>query len=92
MLPLITAPKHITASYLPLFAILLAISGISKAPGTHATSTSSSLTLWRINPSIAPDNNFPVINSLNLAATIPILTPFDTNLPSNLFMSIISFC
>ena len=37
--------EQITASYFPLFAILDAISGISKAPGTHATWMSSSFTL-----------------------------------------------
>lgn len=39
------------------------------------------------NPSIAPLTNFELINSLNLAATIPILSSFcGTTFPSNVFM------
>ena len=39
-----TAPTQITASYLPDFASFLAASGISNAPGTHASVMSSSAT------------------------------------------------
>jgi len=56
--------------------------GISKAPGTQAISISFSFTFSLLRLSSAPDNNFEVINSLNLATTIPILILFATKLPS----------
>ena len=55
------------------FAILDAIKGISNAPGTQATSMSFSPTFSLFKLSNAPANSLEVINSLNLATTIPIL-------------------
>ena len=43
-------------------------------------------TSLRIKPSIAPPNNFEVINSLKRATTIAILTSFPINFPSNVVM------
>ena len=73
--PLITAPRHTIASYFPDCAIFLAMSGISKAPGTHATSMSSALPPWRRKESSAPERSLDVMNSLKRAATMPILWP-----------------
>lgn len=41
---------------------------------------------WRFSPSKAPLSNFPVMNSLKRAATMPILISFDTSFPSNVFI------
>ena len=60
------------ASYFPDFAAFFAISGISNAPGTHATSIFSSATSCLVRPSSAPSTSFDTINSLNLAATMHI--------------------
>ena len=74
------------ASYLPDIAIFFATTGISNAPGTQANVISSSLTLCLVSPSTAPPISFETINSLNLAATIPIFTPSATIFPSNVFI------
>ena len=75
-----------TASYFPLFAIFFAMSGISNAPGTHATSMFSSGTSCLTSPSFAPPKSFDVINSLNLATTIPTLIPSCVIFPSITFI------
>ena len=59
-----------TASYFLERANFFAASGISKAPGTHAISISSSLTPCLFKASIAPDKSFDPINSLNLPTII----------------------
>ena len=71
-----------TASYLPLSAILESTSGISNAPGTQATEMSSGFTPWRSRPSSQPLSSLETMNSLNLAATMPIFMFSDTSLPS----------
>jgi hypothetical protein len=59
-----TAPKQITAAYRPLVACRAATSGISKAPGTQATSIAASPTPCARSVSTAPLNNLEVIVSL----------------------------
>ena len=54
------------ALYFSDFATFFAITGISNAPGTQTMSMSFSFTPCLLNSSIAPDNNFEPINSLNL--------------------------
>ena len=49
------------ASYLPDLAIFLAARGISKAPGTHATVISSSLTSCLTSPSTAPPTSPSIV-------------------------------
>lgn len=68
-----TAPRHITAAYLPLFASFLAAGTISIAPGTQTTVIWSSDAPWRWRASMAPPSSFEVMNSLNLLATITYL-------------------
>ena len=55
--PRITAPRHTTASTPPCSASSRAAIGISKAPGTQATVTSSGAAPWRSSASRAPSSN-----------------------------------
>src|SRR5215210_1897121 len=52
-----------------------ATSGISNAPGTQATSTSSAATPWRTSPSRAPSRSIRVTSSLKRATTMPKRSP-----------------
>ena len=82
-----TAPRQMTASNLPLSAIFFATTGISNAPGTQATVTSSSGTLWRRSASVAPPSSFVVMNSLKRAHTMPTFMPSLTTLPSMMLIA-----
>src|SRR6266550_1343881 len=73
--PRITAPRQISASNRPDPARRSATSGISKAPGTQATVTSSGTTPWCDKPAHAPSTSFEVTSSLNREATIATRRP-----------------
>src|SRR5918994_3167996 len=78
--PRITAPRQITASY-PDAAARRAAIGSSKAPGTHATTRSSSTTPCARRHSIAPASSLPVTISLNLETTSANRRPRARNSP-----------
>src|SRR5919204_3011640 len=78
--PRITAPRQITASY-PDAAACRAAVGSSKAPGTHATTKSSSSTPCARRHSIAPASSLPVTISLNLETTSANRRPRARNSP-----------
>ena len=69
-------------------AHFLATNGISKAPGHQTTSMLDSSTPWRFSSSIAPDSNFPPINSLNLEIIIQNFSLFVVKLPCIMFVII----
>ena len=73
--PLITAPRHTTASNRSDSAILRATTGISKEPGTLATVISPSATPCPARADRAPSSSFEVTKLLNLATTSPIRSP-----------------
>ena len=73
--PRITAPRQMTPSNRPERAKRRATSGISNAPGTHATSMSSSDTPRAVRPASAPSTSLRVMTSLKRAATTAIRRP-----------------
>ena len=78
--PRITAPRHTTASHSPEAARRCATSGISNAPGTQCTGTSSRPPA-RSTPS-APSSNGFVMWSLNRPATTTMRIPVASSVPS----------
>ena len=79
--PRITAPRQITASNSPDAAHCLAANGISKAPGTQATVTSSSRTPCRPRPPRAPSSRRWVTRSLKRPQTTATRTPEPSTSP-----------
>jgi hypothetical protein len=75
-----TAPRQITASQPPVVASRCATNGISNAPGTQCTGTSSRPAL--LNVASVPSSSGVVMWSLNRPATTAMRIPVASSAPS----------